>query len=38
MRTPKIEALHRAIRWYNDNYNIIIKPLGLDKSPLDSNA
>jgi len=19
MRTPKIEALHRAINWYNDN-------------------
>ena len=38
MRTPKIEALHRAIKWYNDNYNIIIEPLGLDQSPINSNA
>lgn len=38
MRTPKIEALHRAIKWYNDHYNINIKSLGLDQSPINSNA
>ena len=38
MRTPKIEALHRAISWYNENLNLKIKPLGLDLSPIDSNA
>jgi hypothetical protein len=38
MRTPKIEALHRAIKWYNGFYNINIEPLGLDQSPLNSNA
>ena len=38
MRTPKIEALNRAIKWFNDFYNINIKSLGLDKSPINSNA
>ena len=38
MRTPKIEALHCAIKWYNDHYNINIEPLGLDQSPINSNA
>lgn len=38
MRTPKIEALHRAINWYNDYYNMNIVPLGLDLSPINSNA
>lgn len=38
MRTPKIEALHRAIAWYNDNKNTDIKPLDLDLSPIDSNS
>lgn len=38
MRTPKIESLHRAITWYNDNINTNIKPLGLDLSPIDSNS
>jgi len=38
MRTPKIEALYRAIDWYNEYYNINIKCLALDKSPIDSNA
>ena len=38
MRTPKIEALHRAIKWYNDFDSISINPLGLDVSPIDSNA
>jgi hypothetical protein len=37
MRTPKIEALHRAINWYNEFYNMDIKSLGLDYSPIDSN-
>lgn len=38
MRTPKIEALHRAIKWYNDFYNINIISLDLDISIIDSNA
>ncbi len=38
MRTPKIEALHRAIAWYNDNMNTDIKHLDLDLSPIDSNS
>lgn len=38
MRTPKIEALHRAIVWYNENTNTDIKPLDLDLSPIDSNS
>jgi hypothetical protein len=38
MRTPKIEALHRAIKWYNDNYNFNIEALDLDQSPINSNA
>ena len=38
MRTPKIEALHRAIFWYKDNMNIDIQPLGLDTSTINSNA
>lgn len=38
MRTPKIEALHRAIYWINVKDNSSIPCLGLDKSPLDSNG
>ena len=38
MRTPKIEALHRMIYWFNNNMNFNIKPLDLDLSPIDSNA
>lgn len=38
MRTPKIEALHRAINWFNEFYNYSIDCLGLDLSPIDSNA
>lgn len=38
MRTPKIEALHRAINWYNKSYNLNIELLGLDLSPIDSNS
>ena len=37
MRTPKIEALHKAINWINENDNSSIS-LGLDLSPLDSNS
>ena len=38
MRTPKLEALDRAIKWYNEFDGTIINPLGLDLSPIDSNA
>lgn len=38
MRTPKIEALHRAINWMNEKDNTAIPFLGLDLSPLDSNS
>lgn len=38
LRTPKIEALHRAINWFNEFYNYSIDCLGLDLSPIDSNA
>ncbi len=38
MRTPKIEALHRAISWINEKDNTTISCLGLDLSPLDSNS
>ena len=38
MRTPKIEALHRAIRWFNDFHKMNIEPLDLDQSPINSNA
>lgn len=39
MRTPKIEALHRIIQWFNnDNSDYKIKPLYLDTSPLNKNS
>ena len=38
MRTPKIEALHRAISWINEKDNSSIPCLGLDLSPIDSNS
>ena len=38
MRTPKIEALHRAIEWINENDKSSIPLLGLDTSPINSNA
>jgi hypothetical protein len=38
MRTPKIEALHRAISWINEKDNSFIPYLGLDTSSLDSNS
>lgn len=38
MRTPKVEALNRAISWINAKDKSFIPHLGLDKSPLDSNS
>lgn len=38
MRTPKIEALDRAIKWFNEFDGTSINPLGLDETPIDSNA
>ena len=38
MRTPKIEALHRAIELINEKDNSSIPLLGLDLSPVDSNS
>ena len=38
MRTPKIEALHRAIHWINENDDSYIPCLGLDLSPIESNS
>jgi len=38
LRTPKIEALHRAISWINENDNSVIPCLGLDTSSIESNA
>jgi hypothetical protein len=38
MRTPKIEALHRAINCLNEYYNCNINCLKLDTSSIDSNA
>jgi LAGLIDADG endonuclease len=42
MRTPKIEALHRMIKWCNYNHYGVspkaeIIPLGIDISPLQNN-
>lgn len=38
MRTPKIEALHRAITWINEKDNSSIPCLGVNTSPLNSNS
>lgn len=38
MRTPKIEALHRAINWFNTYDNLELECLNLDNSPINSNA
>lgn len=38
MRTPKIEALHRAILWYNKFDNTSLECLGLDQSDIQSNS
>ena len=38
MRTPKIEALHRAIAWYNKFDCRSINSLPMDYSPIDSNS
>lgn len=37
-RTPKIEALHRLIEYFNNEHSTSIPLLGLDSSVLDSNA
>jgi hypothetical protein len=34
MRTPKIEALHRAINWYNEFDKTNLECLGLDQSDI----
>jgi hypothetical protein len=38
MRTPKIEALHRLIIWFNNKHGTNIALLPLDESPLQSNS
>ena len=38
MRTPKIEALHRAIAWFNNFDFRSIDCLPMDNSPIDSNS
>jgi len=38
MRTPKIEALHRAIIWYNEFDKTNLECLGLDQSDIQSNS
>ena len=38
MRTPKVEALHRAIDWFNINTNSFIIKLDIDNSAIDSNS
>lgn len=38
MRTPKIEALHRLIMWYNAKYGSNIPLLPLNETPLQSNS
>lgn len=37
MRTPKIEALHRMIDWFNLNNKTELNPLALDYTPILSN-
>jgi len=38
MRTPKVEALHRAIAWFNKFEKTSLNYLSLDNSPIDSNS
>lgn len=38
MRTPKNEALHRLIVWYNNKHNTNIPLLGLDTVPLTESS
>lgn len=38
MRTPKIEALHRAIDWFNHNTEYNMEKKAIDKTPIDSNS
>jgi hypothetical protein len=38
MRTPKIEALHRAIDWFNVHNKAKLVKQDLDRSNIDSNS
>lgn len=38
MRTPKREALHRLIVWYNNKKNVNIPLLGVDTEPLSDSS
>lgn len=38
MRTPKIEALHRLINWFNLNHNSSIPLKGKDTTPLSESS
>ncbi len=38
MRTPKVEALHRSIAWFNKFDNQNINCLSQDNTPIDSNS
>lgn len=38
MRTPKMEALHRLIAWYNEKHGTIIPILGKDTEPLNKSS
>jgi hypothetical protein len=38
MRTPKIEALHRLINWYNNKHGTQIPLLVLEETPLQTNS
>lgn len=38
MRTPKIEALHRLINWSNQKWSLNIPLLGINITPLQTNA
>jgi len=38
MRTPKIESLHRIIKWCNNKWSLKIPLLGINITPLQSNA
>lgn len=38
MRTPKLEAMQRAIAWFNQFDNRSINCLTIDNSPIDSNS
>jgi hypothetical protein len=38
MRTPKMEALHRLIEWFNNKYDTNIPLLGMDTEPLNNSS